>query len=106
MVNYFRITAYHPEKDISVILDSNGMFEKLWMFSSHLVQRGFKILEVGAGENLVEGTFPFISEVSNKILLRGINNGKPEIQEITYQDRPCKAITLYDKVYGLFVYKQ
>ena len=43
-----------------------------------------------------------VSEVSKKILLHGINKGKPEIQEMTYQDQPCKAITLYDKVYGLF----
>ena len=103
MANYFRITAYHPEKDISVILDSNGMFEKLWMFSSYLVQKGFKILEVGANENIIESTFPFISKVSNKILLRGISKGKPGIQEMTYQERPCKAITLYDKIYGLFI---
>ena len=102
MTNYFRITAYHPEKDISVILDSNGMFEKLWQFSSYLVQKGFKILEVSTGENLVEGTFPAVKEESNKIMLRAIDKGKPEIQEMTYQDRPCKAITLYDKVYGLF----
>ena len=103
MANYFRVTAYHPEKDISVILDSNGMFEKFWQFSSYLVQKGLKILEVGTGENLVEGTFPMVSEVSNKILLWGINKGKPEIQEITYQEQPCKAITVYDKIYGLFV---
>lgn len=102
MANYFRITAYHPEKDMSVILDSNGMFEKLWQFSSYLVQKGFKILEVGANDNIIECTFPAIKEVSNKIILRAIDNGKPEIQEITYQDRPCKAITVYDKIYGLF----
>ena len=103
MANYFRITAYYPEKDFSVILDSNGKFEKLWQFSSYLVQKGFKILEVGTGENLVEGTLPKVPEVSKKVLLRGINKGKPEIQEVTYQERPCKAITLYDKVYGLFI---
>ena len=102
MANYFRITAYHPDKDISVILDSNGKFEKLWQFSAYLVQKGFKILEVGANENIIESTFPAIKEVSNKIILRAIDNGKPEIQEITYQDRPCKAITVYDKIYGLF----
>ena len=102
MANYFRITAYHPEKDISVILDSNGMFEKLWQFSSYLVQKGFKILEVGTGENLVEGTFPMVSEVSKKILLRGIDRGQPRIETTTYQERSCKAIMLYDKVYGLF----
>ena len=91
-----------PKKDISVILDSNGMFEKLWQFSSYLVQRGFKILEVGANENIIESTFPAVKEVSNRIMLRAIDKGKPEIQEMTYQDRPCKAITLYDKIYGIF----
>ena len=29
MSNYFRITAYHPEQDLSAIFDSNGYFEKL-----------------------------------------------------------------------------
>lgn len=29
MNNYFRITAYHPAEDLSVIADSNGKFEKL-----------------------------------------------------------------------------
>ena len=28
--NYYRITAYHPEKDISIIMDSLGLFEKKW----------------------------------------------------------------------------
>ena len=102
MANYFRITAYHPEKDISVILDSNGMFEKLWQFSSYLVQKGFKILEVGANENIIESTFPTLKEVSNKIMLRGIDRGQPRIETTTYQERSCKAIMLYDKVYGLF----
>lgn len=30
MANYFRVTAHHTEQNISVILDSNGQFEKLW----------------------------------------------------------------------------
>ena len=42
MANYFRITAYHPEMDCSVIMDSNGLFDKLWQFSADLVKRGFK----------------------------------------------------------------
>jgi len=29
MTNYFRITAYHPTKNLSVIIESNGMFKKL-----------------------------------------------------------------------------
>ena len=43
MSNYFRITAYHPEKDISIIMDSFGFFEKKWQFSADLIKRGFKI---------------------------------------------------------------
>jgi len=103
MANYFRITAYHPEKDISVMLDSNGLFEKLWQFSSYLVQKGFKILEVGTNKNIIESNFPAIKEISNKIMLRAIDKGKPEIQEMTYQERPCKAIAVDDKVYGQYM---
>ena len=102
MANYFRIAAYYPEKDISVILDSNGRFEKLWQFSAYLVNKGFKILEVGTNENIIESTFPTLKEVSNKIMLRGIDRGQPRIETTTYQERSCKAIMLYDKVYGLF----
>ena len=36
MNNYFRITAYHPKKNICAVFDSNGKFEKLWQFSSFL----------------------------------------------------------------------
>ena len=50
MSNYFRITAYHPEQDLSAIFDSNGYFEKLWQFSAYLIQKGFKIIEVGNEE--------------------------------------------------------
>ena len=99
MANYFRITAYHPEKDISVILDSNGMFESLWDFSSYIVNKGFKILEIDTNKNIIETTFPQVDEVLDKIMLRAIDRGKPEIENMTYQERPCKVITLYDKVY-------
>ena len=44
MAEYFRITAYHPEKDFTVILDSNGRFEALLEFSACLVKHRFKIL--------------------------------------------------------------
>lgn len=57
MANYFRITAYHPEMDCSVIMDSNGLFDKLWQFSADLVKRGFKILEVGNEDKFLDGNF-------------------------------------------------
>ena len=42
---YFRITGYHPTKDISFILDCNGMFEKLWQFSAFVISKCCNVLE-------------------------------------------------------------
>ena len=103
MANYFRITAYHPDKDISAILDSYGRFEKLWQFSAYLVQKGFKIIQVCTSNNFVDATFPAHSSESNKILLRGVDKGKPIVEDVIHQNRPCKAITVYDKKYGQYV---
>ena len=58
MSNYFRITAYHPAKNICAIFDSNRRFEKLWQFSAYLVQKGFKIVEVGADDKFLDGNIP------------------------------------------------
>ena len=58
MANYFRITAYHPARNICAVFDSNGRFEKLWQFSSYLVQKGFKIVEVGGVDKFLDGYFP------------------------------------------------
>ena len=79
-MNYFRITAYHPQEDISVILDSNGRFEKLWEFSAHLLQKGFKIIEVSKEDAFEEGSLPKIS-ASNKIILRAVQAGPPSIEQ-------------------------
>ena len=103
MANYFRITAYYPEKDFSVILDSNGRFEKLWQFSAYLVNKGFKILEVGKDENIIDTGYKRVEKVSNKIYLMGFGQGRPEIQPVNYQNRPCKAVSVPNMAYGLFV---
>lgn len=36
---YYLIQACYPQDDFSFIVDSNGMFEKLWQFSSYLIQK-------------------------------------------------------------------
>lgn len=77
MANYFRITAYYHEKDICAIFDSNGRFEKLWQFSSCLVSKGFKIVEVGDEEKFADGNFERVRERDEKILLRACGKGKP-----------------------------
>ena len=56
MSNYFRITAYHPAKNICAIFDSNGRFEKLWQFSSYLVQKASRLSKSARTINSSTGT--------------------------------------------------
>ena len=101
-MNYYRITAYHSNEDISVILDSNGKFESLWDFSSLLVAHGFKVISLSKYNAFAESTFPLIEE-SEKLAVRAIAKGLPEIDEFIHENRKCKAITVGDKIYGYFL---
>ena len=90
MTNYFRITAYHPKKNISAIFDSNGRFEKLWQFSSYLVQKGFKIIEVGGDDKFLEGDLPKVPE-GKALFLRACSMTSPQ--------RNGSTITIHEKTY-------
>ena len=46
MNNYYRIKGYDQKHNVSFVLDSYGMFEKKWQFSSYLVQHGLKIIDI------------------------------------------------------------
>ena len=96
---YFRLTVYHPTEDLSGIMDSNGMFEKLWQFSSYLIQKGFKILEASADEKFLDVNIGPAEPAPNNILLRAAAKGKPEniiykLGGITY-----RAIKIDGKIY-------
>ena len=79
MANYFRITAYHPVEDFSAIIDSYGLFDKLWQFSAYLVEKGFKIIAVGNDEQFLDGNFEKTDEIENdKIILRACAKGFPD----------------------------
>lgn len=80
MNNYYRITAYHPEQNISVIMDSYGKFEKLWQFSAYMVQKGFKVLAVGNEETFFDGNIAKETEpLPSKIILRAYSFDKPNV---------------------------
>ena len=51
-MNNYRITGYDPKHDFTFILDSYGMFDVNWKFSSHLVLRGLKIIKIVDIENI------------------------------------------------------
>ena len=79
MTNYFTITAYHSSESLSVIMDSNGLFEKLWQFSSFMVSKGFKIIEVGDENKFDEGDMPKAEQDTVHVILRACKSGEPEI---------------------------
>lgn len=99
MTNYFRITAYHPTEDFSVIMDSNGMFEKLWQFSSLMVQKGFKIIEVGTDEKFLDVNIEKVEAIPDKIILRADAKGMPEAVLQELNGTTYNAIKVGEKIY-------
>ena len=81
MANYYRITAYHPVEDLSVIADSNGKFEKLWEFSAYMVSKGFKVIAVNKEENFLEGDMPKTGIDTDKITIQAYASEKPNVNE-------------------------
>lgn len=79
MNNYFRITAYHPAEDLSVIADSNGKFEKLWEFSAYMVSKGFKVIAVNKEDGFENGNMPKIAPDKDKITIQAYLIGRPDI---------------------------
>ena len=100
MNNYYRITAYHPEKDISIIMDSFGLFEKKWQFSADLIKRGFKIIEVSDDTQFLDGNIERLTkEYPDKFILRATANGEPEYFEKNIGATTYKAVKVGDKTY-------
>ena len=81
MNTYFRITAYSPEYDASMILDAYGRYEKKWQFSSELVKLGLKILEVCDIADVTDtDIMPVSSPIPGKICLRAGQDGEIQVQ--------------------------
>lgn len=100
MANYYRITAYHIEKDISIIMDSFGLFERKWQFSADLIKKGFDILEVSDDSQFLDGNIERLTEeYPDKFVLRAYVEGKPEYLTQTIGGTSYKAVKVGDKIY-------
>ncbi len=99
MNNYYRITGYCEQKDFCFIMDCYGMFEKLWQFSSMLIQKGLKVLEVGNDTKFMDGNIDRIDENSEKVFLRANAEGKPEYTTQTINGVTYKAVKFAHKIY-------
>jgi len=96
---YFRITAYHPKEDVCGIFDTNGLYEKLWQFSSYLIGRGFEVLEVSGEDKFLEGTISKTGPDNECHILRAGSTGKPETITHEYNGKSYHAVKIGDKIY-------
>ena len=99
MTQYFRITGYSPEHDICVIMDSNGMFEKLWQFSVFIREHDCKVLEVSSDEKFLDINIEKAEPEPDKIILRACGHGKPTYSEKTIDGVKHKVIEIEGKRY-------
>lgn len=97
--SYFRITAYYPQDNFCFIVDSNGMFEKMWQFSSYLLQKGIKVIEISNDEKFLDGNITKAEQDNEHILLRASADGKPENIPYEIDGTTYKAIQVGDKIY-------
>lgn len=99
-MNYYRITAYNPTNDLSVIVDSYGLYNELWKFSLSLSEKGFRVIHVAAGSYFLEGTLPKVEkEDSENYLLRAYQDGLPKETTLTVDGVTYKAVQVDDKIY-------
>ena len=96
---YFRITGYCPQEDYCFILDSNGMFDERWQFSSLLVRKGLKILEISTDEQF--GDINIVKAPTNlsNMVLRGATKGKPLYTDTIINGKKEKVVNVGEKSY-------
>lgn len=100
MANYYRITAYHKGKDISIIMDSYGLFEKKWQFSADLIRRGFDIIEVSDDTQFLDGNIERLTvPKQDKLTLRAYSMGKPKYISIYKKEIEPKTVVVGNKEY-------
>ena len=96
---YYRITGYYPQDDFSFIIDSNGKFEKLWQFSSYLVNKGIQIVEVSKEEQIIDINIEKPEIDNDCLILRATADGKPEYAKQNINGTTYKAVKVADKIY-------
>ena len=97
--NHFRVTAYHPTEDITVLIDSYGVYEKLWQLSSMLVMKGFNILEASDSSKFVDVNIPTVEPNKDKLYLRACMQGKPDEFLQTIDGRRVKVVQVENRMY-------
>lgn len=99
MNNYFRVTGYSKEQNISFIVDSYGYYEHLWQFSSELVQKGIEIIAVSDSNKFLNGNITWTDCDDDFLIVRATCDGRPVETTFTVEGVTYKALKVGDKIY-------
>ena len=77
------------------------MFEKMWQFSSLLIQKGLKVIEVSNDEKFIDVNLEKAEKDNDHLILRATADGKPEHITQTINGISYKAIKVADKIYAI-----
>ncbi len=99
MANYYRITAYHPTEDYCFIVDCHGKFEKLWEFSSYLVGKGVKVLEVSNEDKFLDGNMKRAKEHPEYLYIQSAQRGQPIRTTVTVDGKTYRAVEVCGRRY-------
>lgn len=97
--NHFRVTAYHPTEDVTILIDSYGVYEKLWQLSSMLVMKGFNIIEASDSTKFVNVNIPDIAPNTDKLYLRACMVDKPDIFLQPLDAKRSRVVQVKDRMY-------
>ena len=89
----FRLTAYHKEKDVSIIIDGHDACDDRGMFTRVFQSLGFTALYLDNISRVKHSSFPCDDYYPKKVVLRAIAKGEPHVNRST--------ISVGDKSYTL-----
>ena len=99
MLNYFRITAYHPKKDLSVVMDSNEIYQRLEQFKAYLILKGFEVVEASSDKKFLCGDIAKAEPNSDRPVFRAYAAGKPQYTILERDGIIYRAIRVGSKAY-------
>ncbi|MCL2675066.1 MAG: hypothetical protein FWE84_00510 [Firmicutes bacterium] len=99
MLKYFRITAYHPEGDLSLVLDSSGLYQRLGQFKSYMVLKGFEVFEASSDKKFLEGDIAKVEPNADRPVFRAYVAGKPEYTILEWEGILYRAVRVGENAY-------
>lgn len=95
----YRITAYHKDLDISVIMDCDGKFDYLQQFSLYMQNKGFMVIAESKKDTLLDVNIKPPKSYPNNIILRACHYGRPIETTVTQNGFTYRALQVNKKIY-------